>query len=102
MSRVGNKPIPIPGGVQVSVETGKVRVKGPKGDLVHSIGPRIGVKLEGGNMLVTREGDDRQIRAMHGVTRAHLNNMVVGVSQGYQKTLEITGVGFRAQAQGRN
>lgn len=102
MSRIGKKAIPVPSGVQVKVESGQVRIKGPKGELTGRIENGIDVKLEDGNLIVSRQSDDRLIRAKHGLTRAILSNMVIGVSQGYQKTLEMTGVGYRAQAQGRN
>ena len=102
MSRVGKKPILIPSGVQVNVEGNGVRVKGPKGELTRSLENGIAVKIENGHVVLTRQSDDRIHRAKHGLLRSDLNNMVVGVSQGYQKTLEISGVGFRAQIQGRN
>ena len=102
MSRVGKKPILIPSGVQVKVEENGVRVKGPKGELTRSLENGISVKIENGQMVVTRQSDDRIHRAKHGLLRSDLNNMVIGVSQGYQKTLEISGVGFRAQVQGRS
>ncbi|MEK6683630.1 MAG: 50S ribosomal protein L6 [Nitrospirota bacterium] len=102
MSRVGKKPILIPSGVQVNVEGNGVRVKGPKGELTRSLENGIAVKIENGHVVLTRQSDDRIHRAKHGLLRSDLNNMVVGVSQGYQKTLEIIGVGFRAQLQGRN
>ena len=102
MSRVGKKPILIPSGVQVNVEGNGVRVKGPKGELTRSLENGIAVKIENGHVVLTRQSDDRIHRAKHGLLRSDLNNMVVGVSQGYQKTLEISGVGFRAQVQGRN
>jgi len=101
MSRVGKKPIVIPSGVQVKIEGNGVRVKGPKGELNRSLETGIGVKVENNQVLVTRQSDDRIHRAKHGLLRNDIHNMVVGVSQGYQKTLEISGVGFRAQVQGR-
>ncbi|MBI3995409.1 MAG: 50S ribosomal protein L6 [Nitrospirae bacterium] len=102
MSRVGKKPITIPTGVQVKIEGAGVRVKGPKGELARSPETGIGVKIENGQIVVSRQSDDRIQRAKHGLVRSDLNNMIIGVSQGYQKTLEISGVGFRAQVQGRN
>ena len=102
MSRVGKKPILIPSGVQVKIEGNVVRVKGPKGELSRAMETRIGVKVENNQVLITRQSDDRIQRAKHGLFRSYINNMVIGVSQGYQKTLEIAGVGFRAQIQGRN
>jgi large subunit ribosomal protein L6 len=101
MSRVGKKPITIPAGVQVRVEGEKVWVKGPKGELTRMVDSRMQVSVEEGRLIVKRQNEDRQTRALHGLFRSHLNNMVVGVTQGYQKTLEISGVGFRAQLQGR-
>ncbi|HTN44135.1 MAG TPA: 50S ribosomal protein L6 [Nitrospiria bacterium] len=102
MSRVGKKPILIPSGVQVKVDEKKVHIKGPKGELSRLMESGIGAKVEDGRVVVTRQSDDRLQRAKHGLFRSDLNNMVNGVSQGYQKTLEISGVGFRAQVQGRN
>ena len=102
MSRVGKKPILIPSGVQVKVDEKGVHIKGPKGELTRSLESGIGAKVEDGRVVVTRQSDDRFHRAKHGLFRSDLNNMVSGVSQGYQKTLEINGVGFRAQVQGRN
>jgi len=102
MSRVGKKPILIPSGVQVKVDPKGVHIKGPKGELTRSLESGIVAKVEDGRVVVTRQSDDRLQRAKHGLFRSDLNNMVNGVSQGYQKTLEISGVGFRAQVQGRN
>ncbi|MBI3610639.1 MAG: 50S ribosomal protein L6 [Nitrospirae bacterium] len=102
MSRVGNKPILIPSGVQVQLEQKGVRVKGPKGELTRSLETGIGVKVENGQVIVTRQSDDRFHRAKHGLLRSDLNNMIAGVTKNYEKTLEISGVGFRAQLQGRN
>ncbi|HET6466680.1 MAG TPA: 50S ribosomal protein L6 [Nitrospiria bacterium] len=102
MSRVGKKPILVPSGVQVKVEEKGVRIKGPKGELTRGMEMGIGVTVEDGRVVVTRRDDDRLHRAKHGLFRSDLNNMVIGVSQGYQKSLEISGVGFRAQVQGRN
>lgn len=102
MSRLGKKPIVIPSGVQVQVDSKGVRVNGPKGELLRPLEAGIGVKVENGHVVVTRQQDDREHRSRHGLFRSDVQNMVVGVSQGYQKTLEINGVGFRAQVQGRN
>lgn len=102
MSRVGEKPVVIPSGVQVHVDDKAVRVRGPKGELTHPRESKIGVHVENGQVLVTRQSDDRLLRAKHGLFRADISNMITGVTQGYQKTLEIIGVGFRAQVQGRN
>ncbi|HEY4485956.1 MAG TPA: 50S ribosomal protein L6 [Nitrospiria bacterium] len=102
MSRVGKKPIDIPSGVQVNVDAKSARVKGPKGELTLAIEQGISVKVENGQIQVSRQSEDRKGRSLHGLMRACLNNMVHGVTQGFQKTLEISGVGFRAQVQGRN
>jgi large subunit ribosomal protein L6 len=102
MSRVGLKPIPIPSGVEVAIEGSSVRVKGPKGELVHVTPPTIAVGKEGDELLVTRPDDERDNRALHGLTRSLVANMVTGVSQGFSRDLEIVGVGYRAIAQGPN
>lgn len=101
MSRIGKLPISIPAGVTVSQNEGVVTVKGPKGELKQSIDPRITVKVEEGNIVVERQSDERQERSLHGLYRALLNNMVTGVSQGFSKTLELVGVGYRASNQGQ-
>lgn len=101
MSRIGKLPISIPAGVTVSQSEGVVTVKGPKGELKQSIDPRITVKVEEGNIVVERQNDERQERSLHGLYRALLNNMVTGVSQGFSKTLELVGVGYRASNQGQ-
>lgn len=101
MSRIGKLPISIPAGVTVSQSEGVVTVKGPKGELKQSIDPRITVKVEDGNIVVERQNDERQERSLHGLYRALLNNMVTGVSQGFSKTLELVGVGYRASNQGQ-
>lgn len=100
MSRVGRMPIPIPSGVDVSIEGAHVVVKGPKGTLERDIIPDISITQEGDVLVVTRPTDERRHRAFHGLTRGLVNNMVVGVSEGYSKELEIIGVGYRAIAQG--
>jgi large subunit ribosomal protein L6 len=102
MSRVGLKPIPIPSGVEVAIEGSSVRVKGPKGELVHVAPPTIAVGQEGDELLVTRPDDERDNRALHGLTRSLVANMVQGVSEGFSRDLEIVGVGYRAIAQGPN
>ena len=99
MSRIGQQPIPIPDGVNVSFEGSLVKVKGPKGELAFDHHPDIAVKLEDGQVIVTRPTDQRHHRALHGLTRALINNMVVGVHQGYSKVLEIVGTGYRAELQ---
>jgi large subunit ribosomal protein L6 len=100
MSRVGNQPIELPQGVEVKVDGDLVRVKGPKGELERRVRPEVAVKLEDGQVVVTRSSDQKQHRAYHGLTRALIANMVEGVSQGYRKALEIVGVGYRADKRG--
>ncbi|HXX37422.1 MAG TPA: 50S ribosomal protein L6 [bacterium] len=100
MSRVGRMPIPIPAGVEVRVADGTVNVMGPKGSLVRTVHPDIQVTAEQGRVLVSRRSDDKFHRALHGLTRALVANMVRGVTQGYRVELEIQGVGYRAQKQG--
>ncbi|MCS7207739.1 MAG: 50S ribosomal protein L6 [Dehalococcoidia bacterium] len=101
MSRVGRRPVPIPKGVQVTVEPGnRVTVKGPLGTLTHTFSPRLTIQVRDGAIVVERASDDGRDRALHGLTRAVLHNMVIGVTQGYQKALEITGVGYRAELRG--
>jgi large subunit ribosomal protein L6 len=102
MSRIGKKPVPVAKGVKVSVQDHLVRVEGPKGKLELNVHPLITVKQEGDDLVVTRPNDEKQSKALHGLTRALLNNMVTGVSQGYKKTLEIQGVGFKAEMKGKN
>jgi large subunit ribosomal protein L6 len=102
MSRIGRLPIPVPGGVEVRVDGQAVTVKGPKGELSHRVAEPIEVKLEDGTVTVARPNDENTARALHGLTRSLINNMIVGVTQGYSKTLEIVGVGYRVQAKGNN
>lgn len=101
MSRIGKQPITIPATVKVDVKGLKVFVEGPKGKLDMQIPRRTTLKVEGNQVLVTRDGDDAEARAMHGLSRALLNNLVKGVSEGYVKKLEINGVGFKAAVQGK-
>ena len=101
MSRVGRKVITIPSGVELKQEGNKITVKGPKGQLEREFSPEITVKVENGEINVTRPNDLPDIRALHGTTRAVLNNMIVGVSQGFEKKLELVGVGYRVQAAGQ-
>ena len=102
MSRIGRKPINIPAGVTVSVDDSVVTVKGPKGTLTHKVHRNMGVAVEGGEVHVTRPDDEKENRALHGTTRSIINNMVLGVTQGFKKELEVNGVGYRAQKQGKN
>jgi large subunit ribosomal protein L6 len=100
MSRIGKSPIPVPSGVDVTVSNGTISVKGPKGSLERTIPGAITVRQEGDELLVERPDDERRNRAMHGLVRSLVNNMVVGVTQGFSKELEIVGVGYRATAKG--
>ena len=101
MSRIGKLPVHIPAGVTVAVNNNVVTVKGPKGELKQEINPNITVTVDGNICHVTRPNDERENRAMHGLYRALIHNMVVGVSEGYKKTLELVGVGFRASSNGQ-
>ena len=100
MSRIGKMPIPLPKGVEVNVSGNNIRVKGPKGELTRTVSPDISVSLDNGVLHVARSSDEKTVKALHGLTRSLLANMVVGVSQGYQRDLEIVGVGFKAVAAG--
>jgi large subunit ribosomal protein L6 len=102
MSRIGRLPIPVPSGVDINVDGQDVTVKGPKGELRHKVARPIEVVKEDGEVKVGRPSDEGPVRALHGLTRSLINNMVVGVTQGYSKTLEIVGVGYRVQAKGGN
>ncbi len=101
MSRIGNKPIEVPAGVSVDVAPGRVTVNGPKGELSQAIARAIEVKLEDGVVTVARPTDRGEHRALHGLTRSLIANMVEGVTSGFEKRLEIQGVGYRAKAQGK-
>jgi ribosomal protein L6, bacterial type len=102
MSRVGRLPIAVPSGVTVTVTPDNVvTVKGPKGQLVRAMRTEVKITVEDNAVVVTRDNDQKQTRALHGLTRALINNMVVGVTEGYAKTLELVGVGYRAQLQGK-
>ena len=101
MSRVGIKPISLPKGVEVTVANDQVKAKGPKGELSVALKAGVSVAVNDGKVEVTRSSDDKFARAMHGTIRALVNNIVVGVSEGFTKKLEIVGVGFRAQLQGK-
>src|SRR6185503_8945210 len=101
MSRIGKKPVTLPKGVQVTVDGRTVKVKGPKGELSRTFSPEISIELENGQVVVKRPSDARQIRALHGTTRALLNNMVTGVTEGFSKTLQVEGVGYRAELKGK-
>ncbi len=100
MSRIGKMPIPIPAGVEVKIDGLNINVKGPKGELSREVHKDMIVKLEDGNLVVTRPSEEKEHRALHGLTRALLANMVDGVTKGYEKSLELVGVGYRAAKQG--
>ena len=100
MSRIGKAPVNLPSGVEVSVAARTITVKGPKGSLSREIPGEIEVSVDGGVLTCTRPNDERRNRAQHGLTRSLVNNMVVGVTEGFKKNLEIVGVGYRAEAQG--
>lgn len=102
MSRVGRAPITIPKGVSVEINNGTATVKGPKGSVTAPVHPEVSVSQEDGVLTVTRPSDQSRHRALHGLTRALLNNAVVGVSEGFTKVLELRGVGYRAEAAGKN
>jgi large subunit ribosomal protein L6 len=101
MSRIGRKPIPVPQGVKVAVDGAAVRVEGPKGKLSHSLPGGISVKSEAAVVTVGRSSDERNVRALHGLTRSLIANMVHGVKDGFERKLEIVGIGYRAQLQGK-
>lgn len=102
MSRIGKKPIAIPNGVNVTVDGSTVKVKGPKGELSRTFDPAMKLRIENNELLVERPNDEKRERAVHGLTRALLANMVTGVTEGFRKTLEIVGVGYRAEKKGNN
>jgi large subunit ribosomal protein L6 len=102
MSRIGKKPIPIPQGVKVLVDGQLVRAEGPKGKLSQPVPRGLSAKIDNGTVVVSRQGDERPMRALHGLTRALMANMVTGVKDGFERRLDIVGIGYRAQTQGRN
>lgn len=101
MSRIGKLPINIPAGVTVTVNGTEVKVKGPKGELMQNVNPDIKVEIDGNTLKVSRPSNDKEHRALHGLYRALIHNMVVGVSEGYKKELELVGVGYRAASNGQ-
>ena len=101
MSRIGNKPITVPQGVEVNLDGQKITVKGPKGTLEREIHSNMSVKLENGEIKVERPNDEKENRSLHGLTRTLISNMITGVTNEYSKELEINGVGYRAQKQGK-
>lgn len=102
MSRIGQMPITVPAGVTVECKDNVVTVKGPKGELSRPLSDRLNIEVENGTLTVKRNNDERESRAMHGLTRTLVNNMVVGVTSGYEKKLELLGVGFRAELDKQN
>lgn len=102
MSRIGKKLIPLPAKVSVTIDGQSIIVKGPKGELQHTLHPNMTVAQEDGNLTVTRPNDERQNRALHGLTRALIANMVTGVNDGFQKILVIEGVGYSSEVRGQN
>ena len=102
MSRIGRKPINIPAGVDVALDGSVVTVKGPKGTLTQSFNPVITIQKEGEEILVTRPDDQKESRSLHGLTRTLVQNMVLGVTEGFSKTLDVQGVGYRVQKQGKD
>ncbi|HES8072092.1 TPA: 50S ribosomal protein L6 [Streptococcus pyogenes] len=100
MSRIGNKVITMPTGVELTNNNNVITVKGPKGELTREFNKNIEIKVEGTEITVVRPNDSKEMKTIHGTTRANLNNMVVGVSEGFKKDLEMKGVGYRAQLQG--
>ena len=103
MSRIGRAPITVPAGVEIKVEDNNVvTVKGPKGSLTQQFNPNMAIAVEDGVLHVTRPNDAKENRALHGLTRTLIHNMIVGVTEGYKKELEVNGVGYRVQKQGKN
>lgn len=102
MSRIGRLPVEVPDGVEIKVKGSYVHVKGPKGELHHTFPKEMKIKFENGQIVVKRPSDQKEHKALHGMTRAIINNMVTGVSQGFEKILEINGVGYRAELDGKD
>ncbi len=102
MSRIGKRPVQVPSGVEVTIDGRQVTVKGPKGTLEHTVAEPIAVSFDDGVISVTRLDDERKSRSLHGLTRTLIDNMVVGVTQGYSKAMEIVGTGYRVAAKGSN
>ena len=101
MSRIGRQPVNIPQGVKVQIDGTTVRAEGPKGKLMQPVPAGLSAKLENNQLLISRSGDDRKIRALHGLARALMANMVTGVKDGFERKLDIVGIGYRAQMQGK-
>ena len=102
MSRIGKQPVTVPAGVDVKIDGHVVTVKGAKGELTREFNPMMTIKQEGSDIIVTRPDDSREARSLHGLTRTLIHNMVIGVSEGYSKKLELVGVGYRAALKGKN
>ena len=102
MSRIGKMPITVPAGVTVTIEDNHVTVKGPKGELTRQINKNMKLTMDNGVITVERPDDEKETRSLHGLSRTLINNMIIGVTQGFSKTLEINGVGYRAAKQGQN
>ncbi|MBN1877321.1 MAG: 50S ribosomal protein L6 [Anaerolineae bacterium] len=102
MSRIGRMPVPVSAGVQVTIEGSTVTIKGPKGELSREFHPQMAIRLEDGAIHVDRPNDERQFKALHGLTRALINNMMLGVTAGYSKTMEVHGTGYRVALEGKN
>ena len=102
MSRIGRLPVAVPNGVQVNIQGSDVHVKGPKGEMKRTFSPQINIALENGELVITRKSDDPRDRALHGTTRAVIANMVHGVSSGFETVLQVEGVGYRAELQGKD
>ena len=102
MSRIGRMPVEVPSGVEVEIKGTHVRVKGPKGELAHTFPPVVDISQEGDKISVQRRTEEKFDRSMHGTARSVINNMVVGVSKGFEKELQIEGVGYRAELEGKN
>lgn len=102
MSRIGRKPIAIPAGVDVKVDGSTVTVKGPKGELTNTFNAAMAIAVEGTEVVVTRPSDNKEHRSLHGLTRTLISNMIIGVTEGFKKELQVNGVGYRVQKQGTN
>jgi large subunit ribosomal protein L6 len=102
MSRIGNQPVAVPSGVEISISGASVVVKGPKGELTHLLPERITIHQEGDELILERPDDERESKALHGLSRSLVSNMITGVSEGYSRTLDIVGVGYRAIAKGND
>ncbi len=102
MSRVGNAPVSIPGGAEVNVSGKDISIKGPKGSLTYKLPERISIKVEENEIIIERKSDTKEDKSLHGLSRSLINNIVIGVSEGFEKDLELVGVGYKAKKQGNN